>query len=59
MAVQVYYATHSTGSFNEGEVVLLDDEIPYERGLSQTGYFERIKTPETFDGPAESPDRTR
>jgi hypothetical protein len=59
VTVRVYYATHSTGSYKEGEVVLLDDEIPYEAGLSQTGYFEQIKTPECRDGAAESADRTR
>jgi hypothetical protein len=57
--IKVYYATHNTGSYGEGEVVLLDDEIPYEAGLTRTGYFEQIKTPEPHDGPTEGPDRAR
>jgi hypothetical protein len=57
VTVRVFYATHSTGSYREGDVVLFDDTIPQELGLSQTGYFEQIKTPETIDDP-EGPDRT-
>jgi hypothetical protein len=49
VTVRVYYATHSTGSYREGVVVLFDDAIPQEQGLSQSGYFEQIKTPETDD----------
>lgn len=47
MTVRVYYATHSTGAYAENVVVLLDDDIPEERGLAASGYFEQIKTPET------------
>lgn len=57
MTVGVYYATHSTGAYNEGEVILLDDAIPEERGLADTGYFVQIKTPEHHDGETEGPDR--
>lgn len=54
---RVYYATHNVGAYLEGAVVLLDDELPEELGLAESGYFARIVTPEKVDGPAESPDR--
>lgn len=59
MTVHAYFARYSTATYPEGVVLLLDDEIPQERDLANTGYFQQIKTPEQVDGPAESPDRAR
>lgn len=57
MTTRVYYATHSTAPYTEGRVVLLDDAIPEEWGLANSGYFEQIKTPEVYEDAAEDPNR--
>jgi hypothetical protein len=59
MTVRAYYATHSTGSYREHAVLLLDDEIPEERGLAETGYFVQLKTPETVEHGAGQGDEDR
>lgn len=56
MTVRVYWATHNLAGYNQGAVVLLDDTVPEEYGLTQTGYFEQLVTPEDPDA-AEGPDR--
>lgn len=53
---RVFYATHSNGAYNEGVVVLLDDAVPEEWGLINSGYFKQIVTPEASDA-VEDPNR--
>lgn len=55
--IKVYYATHELAAYPRNSVVLLDDDIPEEAGLAQSGYFEQIKTPERHDDEPQSPDR--
>ena len=55
--IKVYYATHELAGHPLNRVVLLDDSIPEEAGLMQSGYFEQIKTPERHDDEPQSPDR--
>jgi hypothetical protein len=55
--IKAYYASHNTGAHREGAVVLLDDEVPEQYGLTQTGYYVQLKTPERADGEVQGEDR--
>jgi hypothetical protein len=55
--IGVFYATHELAGYPLNRVVLLDDTIPEEFGLIQSGYFEQINTPERHDNEPQSPNR--
>lgn len=55
--VRVFYAAHNLAGYHEYDVVLLDDAIPEEEGLVQSGFFVQLVTPERFNGDVQDPNR--
>lgn len=56
--IKAYWVSHANGNYQEYGIALLDDAVPEQRGLANTGYFVRLETPEEPQhGEAEGEDR--
>ena len=55
--IRAYYAAYELAGHHEYDVVLLDDEVPEQAGLINSGFFNELVNPERSDGAAEDANR--
>ena len=55
--IHAYYAAYELAGHHEYDVVLLDDEVPEEAGLINSGFFTQLVSPERSNGAAEDANR--